>query len=133
MLMLSSRERKRGRGKGDGPLFRQSDGLPDKASKKGTVPFSLAGMLRRLSRRRLLGEGLSGRTYTPGDTVIVAARRGIGAGEVVLAEIGGREALYRHGPGTGVVRFASGDPGAPIQVPVSDLRILGVVIGLRRG
>ena len=91
-----------------------------------------AGMLRRLSRDRLLGEGLTEGVYAPGDTVIVETRQAIGAGEMVLAEIGGREALYRHVPGAALVRFESGDPAAPIQVPVSDLRRLGVVIGLRR-
>jgi len=95
-----------------------------------------AGMLRRLSRRRLKQAGLHPGTYVPGDAVIIEARRQIEAGEVVLAEIGGREALYRHRPGATVIRFEPGEgavPGdAPIQVPVSDLRVVGVVIGIRR-
>lgn len=96
-----------------------------------------AGMLRRLSRRRLRQAGLPPGTYAPGDAVIIAAKRSIEAGEVILAEIGGREALYRHRPGAAIVRFEPGEgaaPGdAPIQVPVADLRVVGVVIGIRRG
>lgn len=91
-----------------------------------------AGMLRRLSRRRLRGEGLSTRIYAPGDTIIVETRQAIRAGEVILAEIGGRDALYRHVPGAAVVRFEAGDTAPPIQIPASDLRVVGAVIGLCR-
>jgi SOS-response transcriptional repressor LexA len=92
-----------------------------------------AGMLRRITPRRLKGEGLPEELYAPGDAVIVEARREIGEGEVVFAEIRGREALYRHVPGAAVVRFAPEKAAAPpIQIPVSDLTVVGVVIGLRR-
>ncbi|MDP3940118.1 MAG: hypothetical protein Q8R92_18530 [Deltaproteobacteria bacterium] len=98
--------------------------------------FRETGMLHRLSRRRLKQKGLPPGSYAPGDAVIIEARWKIEAGEVVLAEIGGREALYRHRSGATVVRFEAGEGAAPgdvpIQVPLSDLRILGVVIGLRR-
>jgi SOS-response transcriptional repressor LexA len=91
-----------------------------------------AGMLRRITPRRLKGEGLPEGLYAPGDAVIVEARRAIEAGEVIFAEIRGREALYRHVPGAAVIRFILAEGATPIQIPVSDLTVVGVVIGLRR-
>jgi SOS-response transcriptional repressor LexA len=98
--------------------------------------FREAGMLRQITSQRLKGEGLPQGLYTPGDAVIVEVRRQIEPGEIVFAEIRGREALYRHVPGAAMIRFTpkrSTAPGSPpIQIPISDLEVVGVVIGLRR-
>ncbi len=113
-------------------------------------PLEQAGRLRRITAGWLRGEGIPPGLYLPGDTVIVETRRQIRSGEIVVAQtMGGapvREAIYLHTPGASVIRFVS--PGGPsrsegrqdlmgsdavsLQVPASDLTIIGVVMGLRR-
>ncbi len=100
-------------------------------------PLENAGLLRRITTGWLRGAGLPADLYLPGDTVIVEARRQIRPGEIVAAETIGhaavREAIFLHDPGAAAIRFASPNPGAvSLQVPASELMIIGVVIGLRR-
>jgi hypothetical protein len=46
---------------------------------------------------------------------------------------GAREAIFLHDPGAAAIRFISPNPGVvSLQVPASDLVVVGVVIGLRR-
>ena len=92
-----------------------------------------AAIARQITPRWLRDEGLPADRYAPGDALILEPRRSPRDGELVVAEVGGGEALYRYAAGAAVVRFAPVRPGdASIQVPASDLVLVGVVIGLRR-
>ena len=98
-----------------------------------------AAIARQITPRWLRDEGLPADRYAPGDALILEPRRPPRDGELVVAEVrrkpapAGREALYRFAAGAAVIRFAPARPGAAsIQVPASDLVLVGVVIGLRR-
>jgi hypothetical protein len=97
------------------------------------VDLERAGMLKRITSNWLRSEELPKDLYRPGDVVVVEARREIKAGEVVIAARGDRGVIYRHVPGASEVRLRAGGTDAPdLRVPVSDLILVGVVIGLRR-
>ena len=106
-------------------------------SQRWKSPLEQAGLLRRITTGWLRGVGLPADLYLPGDTVIVEPRRQIRPGEIVVAQTIGcpavREAIFLHDPGAAAIRFVSPNPGAvSLQVPASDLVVIGVVIGLRR-
>jgi hypothetical protein len=92
-----------------------------------------AGMLKRITSDWLRSADLPKDLYRPGDVVVVEARGEIKADEVVVAARGGCGVIYRYVPGASEVRLRAGGRDAPdLRVPVSDLVLAGVVIGLRR-
>ncbi len=82
---------------------------------------------------RVYGDSMVGEGILDGDWIVVERRSKVSPGDTVVAAVGGEVTLKRFYPEGSWVRLQPANPKlAPLRLPVQEVQVQGVVVGLMR-